>query len=87
MSDWLLQAVDPREPVGKEFYLHSAGDWFDIVAVVDHALHPLFLLSQDNPLDYLGERDCLELADYRFLISGGIAAEFLRSGRCLADCA
>ena len=32
MSDWLLQGVDPREPAGKEFYLHTADEWFDIVA-------------------------------------------------------
>ena len=35
MSDWLLQGVDPREPAGHEFYLHTADDWFDILMVVD----------------------------------------------------
>ena len=49
MSDWLLQGVDPREPAGNEFYLHTTDEWFDIVAVVDHALRPLFPLEGRQP--------------------------------------
>ena len=41
MSDWLLQGVDPKNPDGREFYLHTADEWFDIVAIVDHALRQL----------------------------------------------
>lgn len=82
MSDWLLQGVDPRAPTGREFYLHTADEWFDIVATVDSALHPLFPLADDNPLGWLEERDCLRLAGHLddFLTSGS-AATFLQRNR------
>ena len=51
MSDWLLQGVDPREPAGQEFYLHTADEWFDIVNIVDQVC--LFPLAADNPLGWL----------------------------------
>lgn len=82
MSDWLLQGVDPREPAGNEFYLHTTDEWFDIVAIVDHALRPLFPLKEDNPLGWLEDRDCLRLADHLdFFLDSGIAAEFLHKQR------
>jgi hypothetical protein len=86
MSDWLLQGVDPRAPAGHELYLHTADEWFDLVAVVDHALRPLFPLQEDNPLGWLEDRDCLELASLvDVLIDSGIAAEFLDSSLSFRD--
>jgi hypothetical protein len=82
MSDWLLQGVDPRGPAGREFYLHTADEWFDIVAIVDQMLRPFFPLPNDNPLGWLEDRDCLKLADHLdFFIDSGIAAEFLEKNR------
>lgn len=82
MSDWLLQGVDPKNPDGREFYLHTADEWFDIVAIVDHALRPFFPLQPDNPLGWLEERDCLRLADHLdYFLDSGIAAEFLQKNR------
>jgi len=79
MSDWLLQGVDPKKPDGREFYLHTADEWFIIVAIVDHALRPLFPLADDNPLGLLEERDCLRLADHlEYFISSGIASKFIK---------
>jgi hypothetical protein len=82
MSDWLLQGADPKHPAGCEFYLHTADEWFDIVAVVDHALRPLFPLAEDNPLGWLEERDCLKLARHiDFALDQGIAANFIKRSR------
>jgi hypothetical protein len=82
MSDWLLQGVDPKHPAGREFYLHTADEWFDIVAVVDHALRPLFPLAEDNPLGWLEERDCRRLADHLdYFLTSGIAAKFIKRSR------
>ena len=79
MSDWLLQGVDPREPVGKEIFFHTAEEWFDIVGFASFLLHPLFPLANDNPLGWLEDRDCQRLAEHiDFALDQGIAAEFLK---------
>ena len=88
MSDWLLQGVDPKTPGGREFYLPTADEWFDIVAVVDLGLRPFFPLEHGNPLGWLEDRDCLELADYLdFFLTRGIATEFLDSSLSFRDSA
>ena len=62
MSDWLLQGVDPRALDGREFYLHTADDWFDILMVVDVLLPDRFPLQDDIPLGYLEDHECQTLA-------------------------
>ena len=82
MSDWLLQGVDSREPAGKEIFFHTAEEWFDIVGFVDFLLYPSFPLANDNPLGWLEDRDCLELAKHiDSVLESGMAAKFLRGNK------
>jgi hypothetical protein len=82
MSDWLLQGVDPRDPAGKEIFFHTAEEWFDIVGFVDFQLYPLFPLANDNPLGWLEDRDCLELAKHiDSVLESGVAAKFLKGNK------
>jgi hypothetical protein len=62
MSDWLLQGVDPKNPEGREFYLHTADDWIDILMVVDLLLSDRFPLNADAPLGHLEDHECGVLA-------------------------
>ena len=82
MSDWLLQGVDPREPAGQEFYLHTADEWFDIVNIVDQVC--LFPLAADNPLGWLEDRECRWLAHHiDFLLARGTVVRFFKkTGSC-----
>jgi hypothetical protein len=62
MSDWLLQGVDPKNPEGREFYLHTADDWIDILMVVDLLLSDRFPINSDEPLGHLEDHECRLLA-------------------------
>ena len=72
MSDWLLLGVDPRDESGREFYVHTAEEWFDIVELIASALANQFPIDPDYPLGHLEDGDCLTLA--------GILDAFLDSG-------
>jgi hypothetical protein len=53
MSDVLLVGRAPQGAVGKEFFLHCADWWYDILAVIDT------LLADRFPVDEHFERDLL----------------------------
>jgi hypothetical protein len=53
MSDVLLVGRAPDKAVGKEFFLHCADWWYDILAVIDTLLEDRF------PVDEHFERDLL----------------------------
>ena len=53
MSDVLLVGRAPENTVGKEFFLHCADWWYDILAVIDT------LLEDQFPVDEHFERDLL----------------------------
>ena len=53
MSDVLLVGRAPQGAVGKEFFLHCADWWYDILAVIDTLLEDRF------PVDEHFERDVL----------------------------
>jgi hypothetical protein len=53
MSDVLLVGRAPQGAVGKEFFLHCADWWYDILAVIDTLLEGRF------PVDVHFERDLL----------------------------
>ena len=53
MSDVLLVGRAPENTVGKEFFLHCADWWYDILAVIDTLLEDRF------PVEEHFERDLL----------------------------
>lgn len=63
MSDWLLLGVDPKNPEGKELYLHTMEEWSDIVSFVDWSMGGIFPINDRAPLAYLEQDQAEMLAD------------------------
>jgi hypothetical protein len=84
MSDVLLGGRAPAEAVGKEFFLHCADWWYDILAVIDTLLEDRFPVEEHferdlllaPPTPHLDGQTARELADLleEVLSSGDVEA-------------